>query len=253
MRHTCTVLLNRKENSARRSPLLSSTVPHSDRHFYRSIISAREIENAQLLQRSMAIPHECALFEYLILLVHAKVNRPQPVQRSVTICQECALLHTLRILLVQLKPNRRAWRRDRLVPIAPASIKGLFPRCPPVRNPPATPSSDKIPVVCPPRAVYFSTLTDHRPPPPSQSEERFNEAEQLSLALNRVRSLGSKLCLARREQESASRREDFDEAKKFRDEAREAEIWLGQAVQDASVSKRFQGVPLLPSKEHRSG
>ena len=112
----------------------------------------------------------------------------------------------------------------------------------------------QMPKVCPLRGPPIFHTDRPLPPPPSHSEERFNEAEQLSLALNRVRSLGSKLCLARREQESASRREDFDEAKKFRDEAREAEIWLGQAVQDASVSKeRFRVCLYSPPKQHRSG
>lgn len=60
----------------------------------------------------------------------------------------------------------------------------------------------------------------------------------MSLALVRVRSLGSALQSARLAQEQASRRELFDEAKRFRDEAREAEVWLRQTVRDASVRRR---------------
>ena len=71
----------------RQSPLLSITVPHNDKVFYHLLISAREIEIAQLLQRSTTIPRECALLAYLILLVHAILNRPQLVQRSVSTCQ----------------------------------------------------------------------------------------------------------------------------------------------------------------------
>ncbi|CAM9137505.1 unnamed protein product [Ectocarpus sp. 6 AP-2014] len=73
-------------------------------------------------------------------------------------------------------------------------------------------------------------------------EERFHEAEQLSLALDRVKSLGAKLYSARRAQESASRREEFDEAKRHQDEAREAEVWLRQTVRDASRNCLFQAL-----------
>ncbi|CAM9209978.1 unnamed protein product, partial [Ectocarpus sp. 13 AM-2016] len=73
-------------------------------------------------------------------------------------------------------------------------------------------------------------------------EERFHEAEQLSLALDRVKSLGVKLYWARRAQESASRREEFDEAKRHRDEAREAEAWLRQTVSDALRNCLFQAL-----------
>lgn len=59
----------------------------------------------------------------------------------------------------------------------------------------------------------------------------------LSLQLDRVRSLASTLSSARRAQERAARRENFDQAKRFRDDAREAEVWLLQTVRDASVSR----------------
>lgn len=70
---------------------------------------------------------------------------------------------------------------------------------------------------------------------PLFSEERFHEAEMLSLQLERARSLASTLCSARRAQEREARRENFGQAKRFRDDAREAEVWLLQTVRDASV------------------
>lgn len=50
-----------------------------------------------------------------------------------------------------------------------------------------------------------------------------------------MRAIGSSLGSARRAQENAVRREDFDGAMRYRDEAREAEVWLGQTVRDAPV------------------
>jgi len=75
------------------------------------------------------------------------------------------------------------------------------------------------------------------PSPCRCREERFHEAELLSLQLDRVRSLGRALGSARRAQERAARLEHFDRAKRYRDEAREAEVWLRQTVRDASVSQ----------------
>eukprot|EP00903_Cladosiphon_okamuranus_P009667 g9198.t1 len=71
----------------------------------------------------------------------------------------------------------------------------------------------------------------------ARTEERFHAAEMLSLQLDRVRSLASKLVSARRAQERAARRENFDQAKRFRDDAREAEVWLLQTVRDASLGE----------------
>eukprot|EP00752_Nemacystus_decipiens_P001703 g1649.t1 len=68
----------------------------------------------------------------------------------------------------------------------------------------------------------------------ARTQERFHEAEMLCLQLDRVRSLASTLCSARRAQKRAARCENFDKAKRFRDDAREAEVWLLQAVRDAS-------------------
>lgn len=68
------------------------------------------------------------------------------------------------------------------------------------------------------------------------SDDRFEEAEQLSIALQRVCVLGEALSSAHQAQMQAAEREDFDLALKFRDKAREAEVWQRQAVQDASVS-----------------
>lgn len=88
------------------------------------------------------------------------------------------------------------------------------------------------PTLVPLKFVPFSST--NRP-----SEERYNEAEQLSLAIRRVRSLGSLLGSARQSQVTAALREDFEEAKMFRDEAHEVEAWIGQAVRDASVRRDF--------------
>ncbi|CAM9305243.1 unnamed protein product [Hapterophycus canaliculatus] len=68
----------------------------------------------------------------------------------------------------------------------------------------------------------------------AHAQERFNEAERLSIALNRVRSLAASVCSARRAQHNASRREQFDEAKRCRDRAMEAETWVRQTVREAS-------------------
>lgn len=63
----------------------------------------------------------------------------------------------------------------------------------------------------------------------------YNDAERLSVMLKRVRSLGLSLGSARQAQERASTLENFEEAKAFRDEAREADVWLRQTLRDASV------------------
>lgn len=61
------------------------------------------------------------------------------------------------------------------------------------------------------------------------------------MALDRVRSLAALIRSARRAQHSASRREGFDDAKRYKDKAMEAEVWLQQTVRDASVRHRGNG------------
>ena len=70
-----------------------------------------------------------------------------------------------------------------------------------------------------------------------------------------VRALGRALGSARQAQEKASSLEDFDRAKAFRDEAREAEVWLRQAVRgvgSGTLSSRPKRYAYTPPPESRN-